>query len=133
MRNYKGLLLLLFVAALFAIVSCKKDTTSANIINLTAADAGKTVAVSSGQTVSLTLGNPGDGGYVFDAPQCDTTVLHLNKHTFTPPANSLLVGAAGSDTFEFMPLKKGISTLAITASRGVAIAIPIFSCTINVQ
>ena len=69
-----------------------------------------------GQTMSLTLGNPGDAGYQFNEPSYDHTALSLISHTRTPSATKM-VGDFGTDTWTFRPLASGSTTLQISSAR----------------
>jgi len=104
------------------IFSCKKDNSQGTnaTVKLGIADTGKIVAVSKGQTISVTLENPGDGGYSFNAWQYDNTVLNLNSHTHINPTNTNVAGDFGTDVWVFSTLKTGSSAVLLTASRGSA-------------
>jgi predicted secreted protein len=98
--------------------SCKKadNNTNRQVVQFDGSENGKTIAAAQGQTLMLTLGNPGDGGYAFDAPQYNPMVLSLTKHTHIAPTSNAL-GDSGKDTWEFKALNNGNSTLRITATR----------------
>ena len=68
------------------VTSCKKGQHNPAIpmVEINAQDNGKTITVLPGESLKITLGNPGDGGYSFDAPQYDSSVLTLAEHTHTP-------------------------------------------------
>lgn len=70
-----------------------------------------------GNTVFITLGNPGDGGYQFENPIYDKTLFVLKNHTHKNPAPSGVVGDFGTDTWEFLSVKKGTSNIVIDISR----------------
>jgi hypothetical protein len=55
----------------------KGNTTAMQMVRIDARKNGKTIAVSKGEVLKITLGNPGDGGYSFDAPQYNSSVLTL--------------------------------------------------------
>lgn len=133
MKLFRPIAILLIVVA--TIVSCKKDNTqpaNANI-KLTVTDTGKVVAVSKGQTISITLGNPGDGGYSFNNWQYDNTILTLKSHTHINPTTSNLIGDFGSDVWVFSAIKTGTSTMLLTASRGTTSTITSFNGTVSVK
>ena len=115
---YKSVLILFCVVTV--ITSCKKENSSSYqpTIKLSVADSGKTVNLAMGQTMTVTLSNPGDGGFNFDTWQYDATVLHLDNHTHTSPTNNEVIGDFGTDTWQFTSLKAGSSALKITATRG---------------
>lgn len=119
MRSNRILILISIIALSGVFVSCKKSGTNPNApIQITALDTGKTIQVTKGQTLDLTLGNPGDGGYAFDTPIYDSSLLTLVKHIRTPPPNSDRVGDFGTDTWEFSAINTGSTGLKITATRG---------------
>ncbi len=86
-------------------------------INLTEKDTRKNLTVSTGQVFIFTLPNRFDGGYRFDREQYDQLILGVQKHTETPPPANSALGKPGEDTWQFIALKKGKTTLKITASR----------------
>ena len=142
MKNYKYLLL---AAAFFIAVSCKKSNApvplnyllTSDTIKLSAVDSNKTISILNGHVVSITLNNPGDGGYTFDAPKCDTTVFRLINHIRVLPLlpYPVTVGDFGQDIFQFQALKSGTSNINITASRGPAHleTVTMFRNKVNVQ
>lgn len=113
------LLNVIFVALLtIAATSCKRENLSPTpAVQLTDQDNGKTVTIAKGQTIKIVLGNPGDGGYTFDAPQFDNSRLILISHTQNAPANTNLIGNFGTDTWEFSGANTGASPVIISASR----------------
>jgi predicted secreted protein len=132
MKIYKPALFL-FIPILFAIASCKKDAVSGKTLTLTVADSGKTLSVVNGEKILVTLGNPGDGGFTFNAWQYNSAILALDSHTRNyPPANSP-VGDFGSDTWQFTAIKNGTSTLKITATQSPVETVTMFNGSIKVQ
>ncbi|MHB8206150.1 protease inhibitor I42 family protein [Mucilaginibacter sp.] len=117
MNGIKTSLLLVLI---IAIISCKKDNNSKPVIKLTSADSGKALSATQGQKINITLSNPGDGGYVFNTWQYDSSILQLNSHTHINPTNTTIVGDFGSDVWLFTALNSGKSALSITVSRGVS-------------
>jgi predicted secreted protein len=117
------------IIACLAIVSCHKDKNTVDnaVKQLTAADAGGTTSVTAGQTISLTLGNPGDGGYQFNNPQYNTSVLTLVSNKEHVGVHPGLVGDFGSDIWTFTAKGSGTTTLEVTAHRGSVETISMFS------
>ncbi|MDO3628262.1 protease inhibitor I42 family protein [Mucilaginibacter sp. BT774] len=134
MKSKTILTLFTIVALVGVLTSCKK-TQDPNLPakQVTSQDNGKTVTLLEGQILKIKLGNPGDGGYTFDAPKYDSSMLKLNSHINTPPVNNMNVGDFGTDTWEFSALKSGTAALIITATRGSESPIIIFSGTITVK
>jgi len=131
-RTYKPALFLLAIM-MIAIASCKKDAASGKTLTLTVADSGKTLSVVNGEKILVTLGNPGDGGFTFNAWQYNSSVLQLVGHTRNyPPANSP-VGDFGSDTWQFTAIQSGTSTLKITATQSPVETVTMFNGSIKVQ
>jgi predicted secreted protein len=87
------------------------------IVKLKESSSGKTLVVSKKQIITVTLFNKVDGGYRFDKPLYDSLALRLEKHTERPPAANSAVGSPGRDFWQFVALKKGKTTLKITATR----------------
>jgi len=112
-------------------------STSVNTLALTSKDNGKTFIVAKEQMVTVTLCNPGDGGYQFDTPQYNSSILSLTSHINVPlnPPNppDYVGGCYGNDVFKFQVLNTGSSKLVITASRGTTGTINMFSATIVAQ
>ena len=122
------------IIACLAIMSCHKDKNTGDkntVKQLTAADAGSTVSVTGGQSISLILGNPGDGGYQFNNPQYKSSVLTLQSHTHQNGTNNM--GDFGKDTWTFTAKGSGTTTLEVTASRGNSETISLFSNQITVK
>ena len=117
------------IIACLAIMSCHKDKNTADntVKQLTAADAGGTASVTTGQTISLALGNPGDGGYQFNNPQYNTSVLTLVSHKENIGAHPDRIGDFGKDIWTFTAKGSGTTTLQVTAHRGTAEIISMFS------
>jgi predicted secreted protein len=108
---------LFFSPAFLAITGCPKTASQPQITNLTEKDSTKTLIISKGRELTLTLPNRTDGGYRFDKEQYDTTILRLEKHIEkAPPANSG-VGSPGEVMWQFIAIKNGTTVLKITASR----------------
>ncbi len=112
----KKLLLGFFIFVSFAICS----HVYASSLELVSTDSGKSFNVTGGQTIKVTLSNPGDGGASFDAPIYDNTILQLvNNRHINPVINTAnpVVGNFGSDYWEFVAIKSGNTNLKITASQ----------------
>lgn len=110
----KKLLLGLFIFSIFAI----GGKAYASNLNLTSSDSGDTFEIKRGQTFKVTLGNPGDGGYTFDDPEYDSSILKLLNHQHINPSYNAAVGNFGQDYWEFEAKNYGKTRLEITASRG---------------
>jgi predicted secreted protein len=119
MKSKLALTLILIIAFTGLVTSCKKGENNANLpsVQINANNNGKTIGLAQGQTLAITLGNPGDGGYTFNAPQYDSSLLSLNNHTHSASATNA-VGDYGTDRWEFQALKTGATALTITAVRG---------------
>jgi len=115
----KLLVILSMVAlSLSSISSCKKNGVSPKgMVQVDYTKNGQTIALTKGQSLQLTLNNPADGGYAFDAPQFNSQILTLVSHAHTNPGANAPVGYAGTDTWEFKALAAGESTLTVTATR----------------
>lgn len=129
----KRYLLIAFVLFMGFIASCKKDQKSnLPVVEVNAQDSGKPRSISQGQSLKVTLANPGDGGYSFNDPQYDPSVLKLNTHTHTD-GNVNAVGDFGSDTWTFSAVKHGSATVTITATRATETPIVLFTATVTVK
>ena len=130
----KSLLKSIYIIAFFTIISCKKESDKSGI-KLTDSDSGKTVAIVKGEAVYITLSNPGDGGYQFNNPKYDSSILTLNSHTHKSPTNTNLTGDFGKDTWMFTSLSTGTTNVVISASRtgSVRDTIALFTILINVK
>jgi predicted secreted protein len=133
MKFLKQALVLMLVAGL-ALTACHKDhNVAVSSTQLTVSDTGKTISFTTGQTFAVTLDNPGDGGYSFNAWQYDASVLKLDSHVHTAPANPNVTGDFGIDTWQFTALKSGTTTLQITASRTPQYTVTMFNTTIAIK
>ena len=111
-----------------------------NDLKLTSPDNGKTLNVANGQTIEITLANPGDGGYQFNTPDYDNSIIKLISTTSIPYVSAsgtpIRVGNFGTVVFKFQTLNVGQSKINITASRSwekSGNGVSIFSSTIVVQ
>ena len=112
----KKLLIGLFIFGLFAVYG----QAYASNLELISTDSGKSFNVTGGQSIKVTLSNPGDGGYTFDSPIYDNTILQLvNNRHIDPVIDTVnpIMGNFGSDYWEFVAIKSGNTNLKITASR----------------
>jgi predicted secreted protein len=118
MRTKPIHILIIIIAFTGIIVSCQKGRINPDLpsVQITEQDNGKTISISQGEILKINLGNPGDGGYDFDAPQYNLSVLSLKDHVHTPPATNR-VGDFGRDTWEFSATKTGTTVLTIIAMR----------------
>ena len=91
------------------------------VVFLTGSNMGKTIELIKSQSLTITLSNPGDGGYTFDDPQYDASLLRLDSHVHNNPMSASATvpvsGNFGTDVWQFSPLKSGTSDLIITATR----------------
>jgi predicted secreted protein len=106
------LALLLFTSA------CKKaeESPAPAEVKITVQQNGQPVALVQGQTLNVMLQNPGDGLYSFDQPKYDASVLRFVDHLHQGPTNND-AGNFGTDSWDFVALKAGSTTLIITATR----------------
>ena len=76
------------------------------------------VAVDGSLTVTL-CSNPSSTGFqwVESAEISDQTVLQQTSHSFVPPEEAGIVGAAGTQVWTFQALKKGTSTISMEYSQ----------------
>ena len=75
------------------------------------------VAVDGSLTVTL-CSNPTTGFLWSETAQIsDQTVLQQTSHSFVPPEEAGIVGAAGQEIWTFKALKKGTSTISMEYSR----------------
>jgi predicted secreted protein len=85
-------------------------------LKLTGADTGKMLTVDTSQIIEISLPNPGDGGYTFDNPEFDTSLIHLNNHYHNAPATKN-PGDFGNDVWQFVAIRQGVTDITIIASR----------------
>ena len=113
----------IFIA--LVLISCKAShgiTASAQanntpVLHLTEADKGKTISVKKNQKIELTLRHPGDGGYSFNEPEINTSLLKLESHVHHAATKYAKPGDFGNDVWVFTPVGTGQADLTITASR----------------
>jgi predicted secreted protein len=115
----KSISILIFVIGITALFSsCKKSRDVTPVVKITGQENGKTTTILQGQTLQINLPNPGDGGYTFDPPQYNSSVISLGNHTHNPPLQGTSIGNFGTDTWAFYATKTGSTTLTITATQG---------------
>jgi len=114
----KGLFVF-FSMCFFANAGCsqQKPLSKLQVIKLSDSDAGKTTDLAKGQIFTLTLPDHIDGGYRFDRPLYDSTILHLDKLSERSPAANSPMGHPGLAVWQFSALKAGKTILEINASR----------------
>jgi len=123
---------LLAASLLLSLSACKKDAKSTPILELSAADSNKTINVTTGEKILVTLKDPGDGGFSFDAWQFNTSVLKLSDHNRSSGIINAAVGDFGTDTWEFDVIGTGVSQMKISGSRGNE-SVSMFKTTIQVR
>ena len=118
MKTKLNLAIFTLAVLLFA-SSCKKaeETPAPAEVKITVQQNGQAVTLVQGQTLEVTLQNPGDGLYSFDQPKYDVTVLRFVDHLHQAPVNNN-IGNSGTDSWGFVAIKAGSTTLTITATRG---------------
>ncbi len=112
----------MFVFSLLTISCQVYASTVIKVLELTSSNRDQTFdEVVKGQIISVTLCNPGDGGYKFDTPQYDSSILNLISHVNIPIQSNIYPpmpgGCYGNDVFKFQVLNTGTSKLNITASQ----------------
>lgn len=114
----KNLLIILGSLLLIALVvfGITKYTTSSSTISLTNNNSGQTINTKVGNTITITLNNPGDGGYEFTTPTYDNKILKLEKSAHIS-AQTGLSGDFGTDTWTYKVIAKGNTQLKIDSVR----------------
>jgi len=75
------------------------------------------VAVDGSLTVTLCSNRTTGFEWVESAEISDQSVLQQTSHSFVPPEEAGIVGAAGQEIWTFQALKKGTSTISMEYSR----------------
>jgi predicted secreted protein len=112
--------LMIMIAVLAASSSACKKAEDAPVpaeLKITVQQNGQAITLVQGQTLDVTLQNPGDGLYSFDTPKYDPAVLRFVDHLHQGPTNNN-VGNYGTDSWDFIAIKAGSTSLTITATRG---------------
>lgn len=87
-------------------------------IDLDAKDNKKTISLHVGESLRITLTNPGDGGYQFAQPQYNNSLINQVKHEhISPKETAQMVGNFGSDYWVFKAIKSGETSLSIDIFR----------------
>ncbi len=103
------------IFVIFGVIHIKKSREQ--VINIDNSNNNKTTETTLDNKVILTLPNQGDGGYQFDNPKYDTSILKLLSHEHTDSNNTKTLGNFGNDIWTFQTLKKGQTDLILTISR----------------
>ncbi len=111
------LVLLLVIAGVLTYKNRGVIVKNMPVVSIQEAGNGKIETLAVGQKFTVTLPNPGDGGYQFDNPEYDTSLVHLDGHTHASPQTSAPMGDFGIDTWNFSVLKSGTTDLVISSSR----------------
>ena len=105
------------ISPVLILVLATACSSSANQVNLTAADNGNSVEVKAGGEIVIALdGNPSTG-YTWEAKDLDTTLFEQVGDPFFTSSNPGLVGSDGTLTLTFLTLKEGIATLTLIYHR----------------
>jgi len=119
------LILIFLISAVYSNFSSKNNGIFEKIFNdkfvsaspnLTKNDDGQMLLISEGKQFNITLSNPGDGGYVFDEPIYDSSVLTLVSKNHKSPTSGAM-GDFGTDTWVFEGKAMGNSDLEIDIYR----------------
>lgn len=74
-------------------------------VTMSVVDNGKEFVLKKNDSFSITLQNHGDGGYVFDEPVYNKSVVKLLSHKHIAPENTGLAGDFGDDEWRFVVIK----------------------------
>ena len=123
---------MLVLALMITLSACGKKGKA-----LDAYDNGKTIVMKMGRTFTVTLTNPGDGGYSFLPPTYDRSMIKLVSHSHTVRKHPA-AGDFGSDDWVFKIIgNNSQSNVLIQAQRGWEAGkenpITMFSVTIKVE
>lgn len=86
-------------------------------INIDMSQKDQIINASIDKNIILTLPNPGSGGYNFEDPIYDNTIIKEVSHTHKDPGDKNMVGNFGEDIWTFETIKKGRTDLTINISR----------------
>lgn len=130
MRRVRVAILTLLVIALIG-AACANNGKQTKTIG--ASDSGKTVTLSVGDTLKVTLeGNP-TTGYNWEAQSLDTSMLkQVGEPAFTPTTSAL--GSGGQVTLSFDAVGKGQTTLNLIYHRSFETGVaPLHTYQVTVQ
>lgn len=106
----KNTLITILVVVIIAVIGIfayngpmKKDSSGFPVVALTNDSNLKTASLAVGQKLTVTLELPAAGGYHFDNPEYDTSLIHLDSRS--------------GNIWNFTALREGATDLTITASR----------------
>jgi len=86
--------------------------------SLTEENSGDSLEINCGDQITITLNDPGDGGYQFEDPIFNTNFFKLVSYQDIPAeSNTDIVGDFGQDIWVFKPIASGEGTIKIEASR----------------
>ena len=101
------LLLFLLLAVLGMVVGCTSQE-----VSVTEADNGKTIELSQGQVLLLTLDSNITTGYEWDIENNNDQILSLESKEYVAP-DTELVGAGGQEVYRFECVGTGQGTLTL--------------------
>lgn len=130
MRRVHVAILILLVISLIG-AACANSSKQTKSIGTS--DSGKTVTLSVGDTLNVTLeGNP-TTGYNWEAQSLDTTILkQVGQPTFTPTSSA--IGSGGQITLSFEAAGKGQTTLNLIYHRSFETGVaPLHTYQVTVQ
>ena len=86
-------------------------------INLTESSDGNAIITNVGTQITVTLASNATTGYRWEHTELDTLVVENTGQTYVPPASTDLVGAGGSERWEFTARAAGTTTLTLEYRR----------------
>ncbi len=109
------------VTALLAgalVAGCGGDDASSGPVDISAADNGGVVSASAGERVVLTLESNASTGYRWNlSEEPDPEVLAFVSSAYVEPEDSELVGASGTEVWEWDAVAEGSTVLRLEYAR----------------
>jgi inhibitor of cysteine peptidase len=114
---------LILTAALFVLVGCSSARASANTVNLTEADAGKTIELQNGSLLVVSLDGNITTGFNWEmVPQTPTLLKQLGESEVT--LDSAALGAGGKISLKFQAVQTGQASLTLIYHRSFEKDVP---------
>ncbi len=116
MNTNRITLSIISVLLVLALAACSQTASAASTTSIGAADAGKTISLQKGDSLTVTLDGNATTGYTWQAQPTDPAILkQVGEATYTSKSKEL--GAPGKVSITFQAVKTGQSELVLNYMR----------------
>ena len=135
-RKWISLFVVGLLVSLIGSASCSQQSAE---LTVNESSNNKTVRITEGSSLKVVLNSNRTTGFTWELTQNDNTILQKLNNTYENPktdSGAPLVGAGGSEIWNFKALKKGTNTLKMEYNQpwnGGTKGAELFNLTVNVE